>query len=166
MCDSCFQGSPVEYQDIMPAELQTTRKKTAALVNANLGQNATPYTGQLYAPQDPLSSMASSVMMGMMGQAGKTGLYGTPTAGLFPDMNIPQAKLPPGFGDIGGREVDKERKPYKKCPICGATFPDQATLTEHIKLAHPSGTGTYVCPVCGKSFTSQQELIFHLGKHR
>ncbi len=126
-------GQKIPYEDIMPQELQNLRKQMATGTSYQLtqGNNATPYPGPLTAPQDPLSAMASSIMMGMMGQAGKTGLYGTPTAGLFPNINIP--KVPMNL--TGGGGTDGGGTGFV-CSQDGQWFPTQAALDKHWQQVH------------------------------
>ena len=77
------------------------------------------------------------------------------------------AKAAIGFGvaGLGFLVYALTKKPpalVYTCPVCGATFPTQAALNEHIASEHPEVT-PYVCPVCGQTFTTQAELDAHIA---
>jgi DNA-directed RNA polymerase subunit RPC12/RpoP len=56
-----------------------------------------------------------------------------------------------------------------RCPMCGASFQEEAELKEHAKThmagQKQQGTSQYRCSVCGASFQSEQDLQEHQKTH-
>lgn len=76
------EGSKIEYEDIMPPELQALRKKIAAYTSGKMGQTATalPEGFPLSAQVNPLQTNAANIMNMLMGGGvmGNTGYNTSP----------------------------------------------------------------------------------------
>ena len=59
-------------------------------------------------------------------------------------------------------KTKKKKKPSKvgpkQCTICGKTFKDKSSLTQHTKFVHEKAK-TELCPECGKSFMKKDNLM-------
>ncbi len=53
--------------------------------------------------------------------------------------------------------------PVYECSVCGATFGSQAELDQHVTSVHGQPPPTYECSYCGQSFSSQAELNDHIA---
>ena len=59
-------------------------------------------------------------------------------------------------------KTKKKKKPSKvgpkQCTVCGKTFKDKSSLTQHTKFVHEKAK-TELCPECGKSFMKKDNLM-------
>ena len=59
-------------------------------------------------------------------------------------------------------KTKKKKKPSKvgpkQCTICGKTFKDKSSLTQHTNFVHEKAK-TELCPECGKSFMKKDNLM-------
>ena len=121
---ACCKGEKIPYEELFPEELKNLRKQLTGYVGDNLGQGATPYTGEIAAPVNPASNAALNMVMGMMGHGGYSppagftyqgGQQGSPIGpatnppppGVPPPGDLPGTKLPPGWDPYD---------PYKNTP--------------------------------------------------
>ena len=85
------KGKKMEYEPQMTPQEQKARGELLKLFQSKMGQGATPYTGPLTAPVNPMSLMAMNMMSSMYG--GKP--YSQPSFGTFEQyMPRQQPQLP------------------------------------------------------------------------
>jgi len=86
MCD-CASGSPMDYKELFPPELQTMRRQTAAAITPRIMRKdpATIFRGQRSAQPDPNVLLANNLIRSM----GGGGPYKYPGAGPDDDNGEP-----------------------------------------------------------------------------
>lgn len=121
------QGEPIEYQDVMPEELQALRKSIATWLEPMVGQRATalPEGMPVAAGTSPLTYQAQDVMSGMMGYGatpwgstqpvypGNYGIGTDPTFNLDNTWGGFEPVIPPNGEDQkknNGKKDDEDKK--------------------------------------------------------
>ncbi len=98
-------GQEIDYTELLPQELQDLRKKLAAFASAQMGEQgttglrtATPYLGPMSSGLDPMSLMASNIMMAYGNQLP----YNLPNMFYGSEMT-PYGSMPEGTTTTTGR---------------------------------------------------------------
>ncbi len=107
MCEGTV-NEPITMTPGVPEDVQTLRQKLINMLEGiqSQGQGATPFTGQLSAPPNPLQTQAAGLMGRLMGNGAsqpfepRTPVSGGGGGNLW---DLPLSDLPGGSGAQGGR---------------------------------------------------------------
>ncbi|GIZ47471.1 hypothetical protein CKM354_001056100 [Cercospora kikuchii] len=152
-------------EDIQDISLEATDDGTRVIIGSGTGRETSYNKSKLRKRQDT-EAMRSGTMVSANQPASKldTNLEEQPATEAGISSFAPGSKA----DELAERQMTAHATPKSSeageiaCSVCGAAFPTQGKLTNHLRAHAPQQHRLHICPTCDRRFQYRKDLALHM----